>query len=97
VQYTASSFGEPVVRTYKSVFPLRFRRMSLRGLFPPKTRFGIIETDWILGGFLLPVIRRFEAWFARFRGMQQGKTSIYLLYILVVFVLALAWGIGSLP
>ncbi len=97
VQYTASSFSETVVRNYQGVFPLRFRRMSLRGFFPSPARFGVFESDWVLGGILLPATRRMEKRFARVRGMQQGNTSIYILYILVVFLLALLWGIGSPP
>jgi hydrogenase-4 component B len=97
IQYTASSFTETVVRNYQGVYPLRFRRMNLKGFFPSPSRFGVFESDWVLGGILLPAIRRLEKRFARVRGMQQGKTSIYILYILVVFLLALLWGIGSPP
>jgi hydrogenase-4 component B len=95
-QYTASSFGEILSKTYHWVVPFKFHGPSLGGFFPRKSGFSTITYDRILGGILIPAIRLWVDKVSVLLKIQQGRTSIYILYILIAFVIALCWGSWSL-
>lgn len=97
LQYTASSFGEILSKTYHWVLPFRFHRPVLGGPFPRKSGFATITYDRILGGILIPSFRSFGDKASVLLKIQQGRTSIYLLYIVIAFLAALCWGSWSLP
>jgi hydrogenase-4 component B len=96
LQYTASSFGEILTKNYHWVVPFKLRWPSLRGFFPRKSGFAVISYDRILGGILLPSIRSWINRISVLLKIQDGRTSIYLLYIVVAFIAVLCWGSWSL-
>jgi hypothetical protein len=95
-QYTASSFGEILSKTYHWIIPSRFHWPGLSGVFPRKSGFSTITYDRILGGLLVPSIRAWGDKVSVLLKLQQGRTSLYLLYILAAFIAVLCWGSWSL-
>ena len=46
---------------------------------------------------VVPVVRRFVAALGRFRVLQTGRLSLYLLYVLATLVVLLAWELVLSP
>ncbi|MHB1558883.1 MAG: proton-conducting transporter transmembrane domain-containing protein [Isosphaeraceae bacterium] len=92
MQYTGRSFAEMVGEHLLPRF-LRPRttRRAPRGVFPSWGEFGSSCPDPISERVYEPMFRRWADRFSRLRILQQGKMHVYLLYIGLMVVLALAW------
>jgi len=92
MQYTGRSFAEMVA---EQLLPRALRPRTLRqapkGLFPSKSSFGAACPDPICDKVYEPFFRRWAQRFTRLRVLQQGRVHIYLVYIVVTVILALAW------
>jgi hydrogenase-4 component B len=92
IQYTGRSFAELFA---EHLLPRFLRphttRHAPRGLFPSKSDFQATTPDPITVKVYEPFFRRWAERFARLRILQQGQINAYLLYIVLVVVLALAW------
>ncbi|HEY6559167.1 MAG TPA: proton-conducting transporter membrane subunit [Polyangiaceae bacterium] len=69
----------------------RFSTRVPEGLFPKATRFESDTSDPLTRGAYEPFFARWADRFARLRWMQQGMLHVYIIYILVTLILALAW------
>lgn len=92
IQYTGRSFAELFA---EHLLPRFLRphttRLAPHGLFPSKGDFNSTCPDPISAKVYEPFFRRWAERFARLRILQQGQINAYLLYIVLVVVLALAW------
>jgi formate hydrogenlyase subunit 3/multisubunit Na+/H+ antiporter MnhD subunit len=92
MQYTGRSFAE---MTAEHLLPRSLRPRTVkhrpRGLFPSKSDFGSECPDPVTKRIYEPLFDRWADRFARLRILQQGKLHVYLVYIVVTVVLALAW------
>ena len=88
----ARSFAEMIAEHLLPRF-LRPRttRQAPRGLFPSASEFGSECPDPISDKVYEPFFRRWAERFSRLRILQQGKVHVYLVYIVLMVVLALAW------
>lgn len=92
MQYTGRSFTEMVGEHLLPRF-LRPRttRRAPRGVFPSWGEFGSSCPDPLSERVYEPLFRCWADRFSRLRILQQGKVHVYLLYIGLMVVLALAW------
>src|SRR5262249_47582490 len=92
MQYTGRSFSEMIAGHLLPRF-LRPRtaRRGPHALFPTKTDFASECPDPFGEKVYERFFRRWAARFTRLRVLQQGKVHVYLLYIVLTVVLALAW------
>jgi hydrogenase-4 component B len=92
MQYTGGSFAEMIAEQLLPHFlrPHTARRAP-RGLFPAASDFRSDCPDPVSEKVYEPFFRRTAERFSRLRILQQGKLHVYLLYILLVVVTALAW------
>jgi NADH:ubiquinone oxidoreductase subunit 5 (subunit L)/multisubunit Na+/H+ antiporter MnhA subunit len=92
MQYTGRSLAEMIA---EHVLPRFLRphttRQVPRGLFPAKGDFGAECPDPFSEKIYEPFFRRWAERFSRLRVLQQGKVHVYLVYILLMVVLSLAW------
>lgn len=93
MQYTARSFSELVSERLmpRILRPRTPRTPSVVGLLPQRTGLTTQYDDPLTREVYERITSRTSLWFARLRWFQQGSLHIYLLYILVVVVLALSW------
>jgi hydrogenase-4 component B len=92
MQYTGRSFAEMIA---EHVLP-RFLRTRTsceapRGVFPAQSSFESACPDPVTEGLYEPFFRRWADRFSRLRILQQGKVHVYLVYVVLTVVLALAW------
>ncbi len=98
MQYTAVSFAQMLVALFAWALRPRMRRPVVSALFPKVKRFSTEVQDPVLMQVVLPWFRYAGQQMMRLRLIQQGRTHIYLLYILIVMLLLLCWerlGIGQ--
>ena len=92
MQYTGRSFAE---MTTKQLLPRFLRphttRKAPQGLFPSPGEFASTCPDPVSERFYEPLFRDLADRFSRLRIIQQGKVHVYLVYIALTVVLALAW------
>lgn len=91
MQYTASSFAQPITAIMAPVLRINSRVFPPSGLFPRAASF---KTD-VPGGSLEYLYRPLFTWVAaslnRFRWLQHGKIHLYVLYIAITLVALLVW------
>ena len=92
IQYTGQSFAELMVTRLflKSLRP-KTSMVVPQGLFPSDGKLATEYPDPLISGLYQPFFERWAARFAQLRWVQQGKIHYYLMYFVVVLVLALAW------
>lgn len=92
MEYTGRSFSQMFVDWLLPRFLRpRSRRRLPKGLFPLKVDYVSDCSDPVSRKLYEPFFDRWAARFNRLRILQQGKVHIYLLYILITVVIALAW------
>jgi len=92
IQYTGRSFSEVIAEQLVPRFLRpRTERKALVGIFPRDSAFAAQSPDPVRTKVYEPFFRRWALRFARLRFLQQGKVNVYLLYIVVMVVLAFAW------
>jgi hydrogenase-4 component B len=92
MQYTGRSFAEMLAeRVLPRVLRPRIARKVPDGLFPSAGEYTSECPDPVSNWVYEPFFARWSRRFARLRILQQGKVHVYLLYILLTVVLALAW------
>ena len=92
MQYTGRSFAEMIgERLLPRFLRPHTARRAPRGLFPAASEFRSDSPDPMSEKVYEPFFRSWAERFSRLRVLQQGKLHVYLVYILLVVVLALAW------
>jgi formate hydrogenlyase subunit 3/multisubunit Na+/H+ antiporter MnhD subunit len=91
MQYTASSFAQPLVDLFEPVLRTRRRLQAPAGLFPRGGSFASDTPDAVLEVGLKPLFRRAGAGLAGWRFLQQGRVQVYVLYIAVTLIALLVW------
>ena len=91
MQYTGQSFAEMMAeQLLPRLLRPRTKRQAPRGWFP-RGRIRVAVPRPVREWFYEPAFRRWAERFSRLRILQQGKVHVYLLYIVLTVVLALAW------
>jgi NADH:ubiquinone oxidoreductase subunit 5 (subunit L)/multisubunit Na+/H+ antiporter MnhA subunit len=93
MQYTASSFSQPLTRMFE-VF-LRPRRIGQKpvGLFPAATALGNEMEDLFRHNFYRPIFRGFDWCVSKLRFLQEGHVQLYVLYIALTLLILLIWNL----
>jgi hypothetical protein len=92
MQYTGASFAELVVaRVLPKSLRLRTTTTAPAGLFPAGGKIASEYLDPLSERVYEPFFARWAERFAWLRWLQQGHIHLYLLYFLVVLVLAFGW------
>jgi hypothetical protein len=86
MQYTASSFGQPITLLAKSLLQTRIRSCPPEGVFPEAALFETATPD--LGRRFLfgPVFSRSERLLGLLLPLQHGHVHIYVLYIVLTLL-----------
>jgi formate hydrogenlyase subunit 3/multisubunit Na+/H+ antiporter MnhD subunit len=91
MQYTASSFAQPLTDFFGLLLQTRKRVVPPRGLFPTDARLATRTPDMALERGYEPLFRGVNWLLSWLSWMQQGRVSMYILYIAVTMVVLLVW------
>ena len=91
MQYTASSFADPVISLFSVVISRKRRLKGPEGLFPTDSAFFTETPDLYKEKIYRPAFSWLERLFSRFRVIQHGWVNLYILYIVAALIALLAW------
>jgi len=91
MQYTASSFGEIMVRLFGMVIRPRFSTPGPAGYFPGSAAFMSRCPETLLEQVIMPVFRGADVVLSVCRRLQHGEHQLYVLYIFITLFLLMAW------
>jgi hypothetical protein len=93
MQYTASSFAQPLTDLFRPLLGTKIKVAPPRGIFPPAAALKTTTPDISHEEVYRPMFERGEAWLSRLRWLQHGKVQLYVLYIAVTLIVLLIWGL----
>lgn len=91
MQYTASSYTQPIVRVFQGLLGTEVEAHPPSGYWPASADFRSRTPDMVLDRTLSPASAVMERGLAVVRRVQHGRLQYYLLYVLVFLVLVLMW------
>jgi len=91
MQYTASSFADPITRLFRVFLRTRRRFAPPTGLFPSSSSFSSETPDVYRERMYRPVFSAAERVLARFRWLQHGRLNLYILCIVLALLGLLGW------
>lgn len=91
MQYTASSFAQPLTALFATFLRTRRHVTAPQGLFPAAAALESHTPDACRRLLFEPLFRRAAGALSRLRWLQHGQLRIYVLYIAVVLVALLVW------
>jgi formate hydrogenlyase subunit 3/multisubunit Na+/H+ antiporter MnhD subunit len=89
MQYTASSFAQPLTRMFNAFLRIRRDYREPRGYFPQEASLHTHGADVFRSHLYDPVFRGIEWLMLRTHGLQQGRVQMYLLYIALTLLVLL--------
>ncbi|KAF0220537.1 MAG: NADH dehydrogenase [Geobacteraceae bacterium] len=91
MQYSASSFGEMLVKLSGGVLRPHRELPEIKGLFAGAARFASHVPETVLELIYLPFLRRANEKLSVVRKLQHGQLHLYILYTFATLVLLLIW------
>lgn len=91
MQYTSSSYAQPLANLFGSLLRTRTRLKAPRGLFPQEGSFESETPDVFQEKGFQPLFTGASWLLARFRWLQHGDVHLYVLYIALTLVILLVW------
>jgi len=97
LQYTASSFAQPLLAMFRRVLSPQHRSQRPSGYFPREAHFASETPDAFERRLIRPAFASVARLFARMRWLQQGRLRLYVLYIALTLLALLVWKLGGRP
>jgi hydrogenase-4 component B len=94
MQYTASSFAQPLMAVFKGLLGTRSVGTKPQGTFPATASFASETPDPFRSRFYDPLFTRTLGLLAHLRGAQHGRVQMYVLYIALTLIAFLLFSLG---
>jgi formate hydrogenlyase subunit 3/multisubunit Na+/H+ antiporter MnhD subunit len=91
MQYTASSFAQPLTSFFRYVLRQTTRGQPPRGLFPRHAAFETHSPDVMRETVYTPAFLWLRTVLGKMRRIQEGRLQLYVLYLVVTLLVLLAW------
>jgi len=93
MQYTASSYAQPLTDFFGSVLRTRYKYVPPEGILPEGTSLSTETLDVFRSEFYDPIFERTADVLAWFRKAQHGRVQLYVLYIALTLIALLVFGL----
>jgi hypothetical protein len=94
MQYTASSFAQPLTFLFRTLLGTHTRGGSPAGAFPGPVIFATHTPDRVREMLFAPAFRLVEALLGRLRVLQHGRIQLYVLSIVLTLIVLILWKLG---
>ncbi|MCX5794982.1 MAG: proton-conducting transporter membrane subunit [Elusimicrobia bacterium] len=94
MQYTASSFAQPITGLFSAFLRTRERASGPEGYFPGPSAYATETPDVFHEGLYRPVFAGALKAALRLRWLQHGRIQLYVLYIALTLLVLLVWRLG---
>jgi hypothetical protein len=92
MQYTASSFAQPLTTQFRVFVRNREDLAPPRGYFPTTASYSSDSGDPFLRLLFAPTFRWFDLMVSRLNIVQHGHVHLYVLYVAATLIVLLVWG-----
>ncbi len=93
MQYTASSFAQPLTNMFNFILRTRRRLRAPDGFFPERAALRTETADVFRQNLFSPAFRYTEWLLLRIHWLQQGSVQVYILYVAVTLLVLLVWNL----
>ena len=93
MQYTASSFAQPLTKMFGFLLRTRRRFAAPKGFFPEHAALHTETDDLFQKNLFRPAFRGIEWLLLRLHWLQQGRVQLYILYVAVTLLVLLVWNL----
>ena len=93
MQYTASSFAQPLTDVFVSILRTRYKYVRPEGILPLGASFSTETKDLFRNKLYEPFFEGSAGVLAWFRKAQHGRVQLYVLYIALTLIALLVFGI----
>jgi hydrogenase-4 component B len=93
MQYTASSFAQPLTNMFGFFLRTRRRFEAPDGFFPVHAALHTETDDLFRQNLFRPAFRGIEWLLLRLHWLQQGRVQLYILYVAVTLLVLLVWNL----
>ena len=94
MQYTASSFAQPLTEIFRLFLQTRQRAQISDELFPSRASFSSETPDLCTTRLYAPVFTAIDRALSALRWFQHGEVHLYILYIAITLLVLLVWKLG---
>jgi formate hydrogenlyase subunit 3/multisubunit Na+/H+ antiporter MnhD subunit len=94
MQYTASSFAQPLTALFRVVLRTQTHAKPLVGLFPRQGTLVTETPDAFRETVFRPAFAAIGQALGRLRPLQHGRMHLYVLYIVLTLIALIAWKLG---
>jgi formate hydrogenlyase subunit 3/multisubunit Na+/H+ antiporter MnhD subunit len=94
MQYTASSFAQPITELLAPVLQTRRHIMPPQGFFPKAAQLETETPDVAHQRLYSPIFATVSRLLSRWRWLQHGQLQFYVLYIALTLLVLLLWKLG---
>jgi NADH:ubiquinone oxidoreductase subunit 5 (subunit L)/multisubunit Na+/H+ antiporter MnhA subunit len=91
MQYTASSFAQPITELFKSLLGIHYRIERASGLFPVRASLTTHTPDVSHSSLFQPAFERINRTLGSLRWLQHGNVHLYVLYVAITLLILLIW------
>jgi hydrogenase-4 component B len=91
MQYTASSFAQPIIDFFDIFHRGRKRFLPPRGFFPKTAAFKTRTVDTSQEGVYRPLFETVGLLLSKLRVIQHGRIQLYVLYIVITLIVLFLW------
>jgi len=91
MQYTASSFAQPLIRLFRVALRTREHLEAPSTLFPADASLATHTPDVARERLFHPMFQGLNELLSRLRALQQGRVQMYVLYIVITISVLLLW------
>jgi hydrogenase-4 component B len=91
MQYTASSFAQPLVTQFRLLIANREALVAPSGYFPTAASYASDSGDPFLRALFVPTFRWFGRLAAQLNVIQHGHIHVYVLYVAITLVALMVW------
>jgi hydrogenase-4 component B len=93
MQYTASSFAQPLTKMFDFVLRTRRRFVSPEGFFPTQSSLHTQTDDVFRRSLFQPAFNGVAWLLLRLHWLQQGRVQLYILYVAATLLALLVWNL----
>lgn len=91
IQYTASSFVQPVITLFRWLLGTKRQLQKPTGFFPANASLKTETSDLMHEELYRPGFLKLNWGISKMRWMQRGHVQLYVLYIAITLIVLLAW------
>jgi hypothetical protein len=91
MQYTSSSFAQPITLFFRGLLGTRRTFSRPEGLFPKDSSFASETPDFYREAMYRPLFARMDVLLSKFRWLQHGRLNLYVLCVVLALVALLVW------